>query len=582
MIDKRLFKELARIKGYWPIQAAVSIAAVFLAILQYTTLGRFIDGAIFKNNKENQLVSLLVLFVLFFFSKAAITILKDYYGKITGGKIKASLKKEAIKTVIGKGTVLLRQENSTELASVILSSVDNLEQYFTEFIPHLVYVGVSTPIILLYVFYLDPISAIIMAITAPLIPVFMILIGKTGEYVNKKQWHTLKEMNGYFSEVLKGLMTLKLFSRIDRQVEKMKELDGEFRGNTMSVLRITFLSALVLELLTTLSTAVVAVSLGVRLLTGHIDFYSSFLVLLLTPEYFQPLRQMGAKYHIANNGKLAANSLYGIIEESGSEESATETIQGLRTSESKTENRFVLEIENLKYSYNVGQTVLDGINLSFEGNKLIAIAGDSGVGKTTLSMLIMGYDKNYEGLIKINDMDIKKLDSLALRAQIAYVPQKPVIFNGTLLENIKLGNEDASKAEIEEAISLSGMKLYIEALPNGINTVLGEGGHPLSGGQNQMISICRAILKKTNLVILDEPASALDVESEEVLAEVLIGLKKKKAIIIIAHRISTLALADHIFYMENGEISEQGSHRTLLKNNSSYGKIISEWGPYFD
>ena len=151
-----------------------------------------------------------------------------------------------------------------------------------------------------------------------------------------------------------------------------------------------------------------------------------------------------------------------------------------------------------------------------------------------------------------------------------------------MLENIKLGNENASSAEIERAISLSGMKLYVNALPKGIHTLLGEGGHPLSGGQNQMISICRAILKNTNLIILDEPASALDVESEEMLAEVLIGLKKEKAIIIIAHRISTLALADYIFYMENGKISEQGSHRTLLKNNSSYEKIISEWGPCFD
>ena len=440
--------------------------------------------------------------------------------------------------------------------------------------------GLCVPFILIYAFYLDPISALIMLFTAPLIPIFMILIGKTGEYVNRKQWHTLKQMNGYFSEILKGLLTLRLFHRVSYQVEKMKALDGEFRKSTMSVLRITFLSALVLELLTTLSTALVAVSLGVRLLNGNINFYSSFLVLLLTPEYFQPLRQMGAKYHMANNGKMAADSLYEILNKDLKEKAFISNVdrreEYLKATEAYTETS--LEIEGLVYSYDKENTVLKGLSLSLKGNQLVALAGDSGVGKTTLGMLIMGYDKTYKGDITVNNKNMKALSGVEIRKAIAYVPQNPILVDGTILENILLGKDHPEKKEIDQAVENSGMKSFLSLLPNGIETVIGEGGHPLSGGQKQTIGICRALLKETSLILFDEPTSALDVESEELFMAVLNKLKKEKCIVIIAHRISTLALADWIFYIENGIVTETGTHKELLEKNGSYGKTNFRMG----
>jgi len=293
---------------------------------------------------------------------------------------------------------------------------------------------------------------------------------------------------------------------------------------------------------------------------------------------------MGAKYHMANNGKMAADSLYEILNKDLKEKAFISNVdrreEYLKATEAYTETS--LEIEGLVYSYDKENTVLKGLSLSLKGNQLVALAGDSGVGKTTLGMLIMGYDKTYKGDITVNNKNMKALSGVEIRKAIAYVPQNPILVDGTILENILLGKDHPEKKEIDQAVENSGMKSFLSLLPNGIETVIGEGGHPLSGGQKQTIGICRALLKETSLILFDEPTSALDVESEELFMAVLNKLKKEKCIIIIAHRISTLALADRIFYIENGIVTETGNHKELLEKNGSYGKQISEWGAYFD
>lgn len=574
MFDRRLIRELKRIKGFWIKVAVAAIAVVTLTIFQGQKLAWIIDGIIIKKVGITNILGVVAFLAFIILAKNISAFLYEYYHRLCAIKIKEHLRDRLVKDILLMGPVKLRDKSSGALSSVVQTGIDQLEPYFSEFIPQLVMVMASTVLVLASVMWVDWISGVIMLVTVPFIPVFMILIGKMATNVNQQQWKKLQQMNGHFLDVLRGLPTLRLFGRLKRQAEIVKEVNEAFRGTTMKVLRIAFLSALVLELVATISTALVAVSLGIRLIYGRMDFYNAFFVLLMVPEYYQPIRQLGAKFHAAIGSRAAADEVYQYLnnrDEARHKEGSSGNVMTNEEMPSQVE----VAIQNLCYTYDNGHQVLNDVTIHIPWGKKIALVGPSGGGKSTLTAILLGFVHGHTGNIRINNHLRDDFSTDAWRRYFAYVPQNPKLFKGSLLDNLIMANPEAAMDDVEEVVEKVGMKNWVTGLPEGYNTYIGEGGIALSGGQAQLVVIARALLKKAPILIMDEPTSALDSETEARINHVLNEAFKGKSVFIIAHRMPTIMNSDRIYYLENGKIIEVGNHEELTRLGGHYYKNMN-------
>lgn len=564
MIDRRLFAELKNIRLYWQKTTMAALAIVVFTLLFNVQLARFVAGVLTKvstpdfGSAPNGLVLLpgALTLVALAFLKAVLTGWADYDARQTGLKIKRLLRRRLMDRFLALGPVRLKAENTGSLSTVFQEGVEAVEPYYAEFIPQLVLTGLTLPLALVVVFTQDWISGLIMVFTAPLIPLFMILIGKLSAAVNARQWRELKRLNGHFLDVLRGIKTLHLFMQENNQIERVDLASQQFRRTTLRVLRVSFLSALTLELTATISTALLAVSLGVRLLYGQLDFYPAFLVLLLAPEYYQPLRQFGAKFHTATGAQSAADAIQTWLNRMDLQHIPTESTGTPAPIATSFENHPSIVLENLSYSYQPETIVLHDLNVTIPAGQKVALTGPSGSGKSTLAALILGFLKPQSGRVLIGNQDLSCLSLKDRQRLIAYLPQYPYIFADTLAANLRLGCPDADEKEMTELLAELGLKSWLEQLPEGFMTIVGQGGQPMSGGQAQRIGLARALLQHTPILILDEPTSALDPETESYIHAVLNRRSQACTILMIAHRSSTLRHADRLILLSEGQIVE--------------------------
>lgn len=571
MFDKRLFKELRNMKQYYIIGTAASIVAVSLTIGQALILSNIISEVFIKKSLFATVKRSLFLLLLIIALKAIISGGLEYFNRKSAIEIKSRLRKRLIKALILEGPIKLRNESNGRLVSMVEEGVEAFDAYYSEFIPQLIMIMISIPMILYFVSRRDLLSGIIMFFTAPLIPVFMILIGKMAQYFNDTQWKSMQKMSGHFLDILKGLSTLKLFGKSKAQREVIWKVSENFSESIMGVLKISFLSALVLELIATISTAILAVTLGIRLLYGKIYFDAAFFILLMAPEYYQPLRGLGAKFHAAMSAKSAADNIFPILDGVEGKDILDENNKKVKI---KFEN-IKIDIDELEFSYNGDKKVICNMNMNIVANEKIALVGASGGGKSTLIAIIMGFLKDYSGSIAINGVQLRSIELEAWANNFAYVPQHPKIYKGTILENLSVA---APGTKVEEVLTIAkkiGIDTFVSSLPKGYNTLVGEGGIALSGGQIQLIAIGRAYLKCTGLVILDEPTSALDIDSEKMIGSALDSISEGRTVITIAHRIPTIINSDTIYVIEEGKIIEKGRHEELIKNNGLYSKLLA-------
>ncbi|HDL18908.1 MAG TPA: thiol reductant ABC exporter subunit CydD [Bacteroidetes bacterium] len=565
-LDKRLLQQLNGLRILVSGTIGLGLLVAIMTIAQAFYLSKTINLVFLHSRTLADVSPCLIYFGIFSLFRSLFHYgQQNIAGKIAF-KVKTDLREKIVRHLFKLGPIYIKSGRTGELSNTILKGIDSLDAYFSQYIPQ-IFLSALVPVgILLAVFPLDILSGIVFLITAPLIPLFMVLIGDTAETLTKKQWHTLSRLSAHFLDVLQGLTTLKIFNRSKDQIAVIAKISDHYRIATLKVLRVAFLSALTLEMLATISTAIIAVEIGLRLLYAKIDFQSALFVLILAPEFYLPLRQLGTKFHAGMEGVAAANRIFTILEEPAEHSSARPVLFNLRSEE--------IVFDTVSYGYKSKQ--LNAIeNLSFRilpGAK-VALVGPSGAGKTTIASLLLKFIRPDCGRICVGQHNLSDISAPEWRKQIAWVSQNPYLFHAGVAENIRLAAPGATEAELITAAKLANIHHFIDSLPEKYATDIGEKGARLSGGEAQRIAIARAFLKDAPFIILDEPTANLDPEIEAMIHDSIQTLTRKKTVLLIAHRLSTVHDADQIIVLVGGRIREKGDHSELIRQDGIYKKL---------
>jgi ATP-binding cassette subfamily C protein CydCD len=549
-----------------------------LTIGQARALSLTVAG-IFLDHQSLQGVSHLLRGLIFFIvGRSVLVWVGEVSAKAVAIRVKHNLREQLFAHILKLGPAYTRRERTGELTAAVVEGIEALDAYFSQYLPQLVLSAIVPISILLFVFPLDLLSGLIFILTAPLIPIFMILIGKAAETLTNRQYLTLSRLSAHFLDSLQGLTTLKLFGQSKRHTRSIEQASEQFRKTTMSVLRVTFLSALVLELAATLSTAVIAVEVGLRLLYARMTFEDAFFLLILAPEFYHPLRMLGLRFHAGMSGTSAARKIFEILD-LPLKADQTPAAGNLKTAltpnlEPGTPNHLpCITFDGVSFTYpDETEPALENIDLTIHPGQHLALVGASGSGKSTLVQLLLGFISPNAGQILVDSRPMGQTPIEGWRQKIAWVPQKPFIFNTSIADNIRLGKPDADRDALRAAAQAAHLDTLIESLPEGYQTVVGEGGARLSGGETQRLALARAFLKDAPILILDEPTSHLDPINESRLEESIQNLigqtassrnmcgEQSRTVITIAHRLNTITQADQIAVLEAGKLIECGTY----------------------
>jgi ATP-binding cassette subfamily C protein CydD len=553
-----------------------------LLIIQAWGVAHIMDAVAFGEAPLAALRGWLWMLLILFTTRALLAWLAEQSAFRGAARVKVAVRDRVYAHLQALGPAYLAGERTGALVEALTKGVEDLEPYFARFLPALSLSALLPLAILGVVFPLDWLSGLVMVLTAPLIPFFMILIGKGAERLNQEQWKELSRMGGHFLDVIQGLTTLKLFNASRREAEVIARISDDYRMSTMKVLRVAFLSSAVLEFFSTVSIAILAVFIGFRLYQldlpipdwialPRIGFFYGFLILLLAPEFYLPLRSLGTHYHGRMEAVAAADKLIEVLETPAPERPTAAARLAVRAPTAVCFDR-------VHFAYEPGREALTGASFDIRPGGRIALVGPSGAGKTTVINLLLGFICPTEGSILVDGQDLAGLDVEDWRSRLAWVPQSPRLFQGSLLDNIRLALPEADMEAVDEAARRAHAAEFIRALPEGYETLVGEGGAGLSGGQVQRIALARAFLRDATLVILDEPTANLDPESEDLVQKGIDELAEGRTLLVVAHRLATVRRADRILVLDDGQVVESGAHDSLMEARGLYYRMVNAYG----
>ncbi len=538
-----------------------------LILWQSWLLSRVVNGVFIDQRTLAEVIPWLRIAIAVILFRVIFTIANETLAGGLAVKVKTNLRSAMLEKINRMGPFFLKGEKTGELATTAMLGLDALDAYFGHFLPQVLLAALLPLIILVVVFPLDALTAVVFLITAPLIPLFMVLIGKLSQNHTQRQWTALTRLGATFLDTLQGLRSLMMLGRTRDRAVDLQLASERYRQVTLTVLKITFLSAFALELIATISTALVAVEIGLRLLYARMAFEQAFFILLIAPEFYLPLRNLSLRYHAGMAGVTAAKRIFDLFD-------LPEPTVSIVTSK-PAEKRFTagskIEFKDVSFSYpESNQPALDGINLTLEHGKHYALVGASGSGKSTLAALLMQFIQPSSGTIQINAENINLWPPDVWRQQLAWIGQRPFIFDASMAENITLGRSLPEGGSLGQLLQVSGLERLVASLPEGVETRLLETGSRLSGGEAQRVALARAFLKDAPLVILDEPTAHLDVDLEEIIMQATRALLENRTSVTISHRLSTVKESDEILVLERGRIVERGNHDYLAALDGVY------------
>lgn len=486
------------------------------------------------------------------------------------GRVKMRLRAALLRHVASLGPAATAGRSTGEAATVVLEGVDALDAYVSRFLAHLGVLVVLPPLVLVVVLPRDWISGLVLLVTAPVIPLFMVLLGLGAEKLNRQQWLRLLRLSGRLLDGLQRLTTLRLLNAGDREAERLAAAAEDYRKSTMAVLRVAFLSTLALEFFATVGIALVAVLIGFRLLDGALGFEAAFFVLLLAPEFYAPLRQLGLDYHARMEALAAAERILDLQAEPSLPAGGERPVLG---------PALTIECEGMSFAWEPDRPALRDFSLRLVPGEIVALVGPSGAGKSTLLSLLLGLLRPQSGRVLANGHDLATLDPAHWLGHVAVVPQRPHMFEGSVLDNIRLADPDAGLDRVRAAARLAAADGFIAALPRGYDTPLGEHGETLSGGQVQRLALARAFLKEqAGLLLLDEGTAGLDRGTEAAVADAIRRLAAGRTTLIVTHRLATVGLADRVVFLDEGRIVEQGPRAALQADDGRFARLLSDAG----
>ncbi len=551
-----------------PLGASVAANALggLTLIAQAWLLARVVDAVVIGGRGLDAvwpwLWALLGVFVL----RTVATAAGDAVAFEAGARVVLAVRSALQAHIVALGPSWTRRQRTGDVTSTVFDAAESIGRYYVGYLPQRTLVAFIPLAILAFVVPTDWVSAIILTVSAPLIPIFMVLIGRGTEALNQAQWRKLAQLAAHLFDAIEGLTTLKLFNASRAEISSIARSSDDYRTSTMEVLRVAFLSSLALEFLATVSIAMVAVYIGFRLYYRELHFLPGFAVLLLAPEFYRPLRAMGTQYHARMEAIGAADAIVALLDTPVP--LAVERRGSLPAGPIRQ-----VRFEQVGFSYDATPT-LDGIDFTLARGRRGVLVGASGAGKTTVSQLLLGFLTPTRGRITVDGVDLATLPAAAWRARIAWLPQRPTLFHGTVLDTIRLGRPDADPARVRWAIEQAEASRLIAGLPQGLDTMLGERGQGLSGGEIQRLALARVFLEDADLVVLDEPSAALDHDTAAVVARSIDALSSRCALLVIAHRLETVRDADEILVLQRGRIVERGRHCDLAASGATYASVM--------
>lgn len=541
-IDPRLLRYARATRFFLAAVVALGLVGAALVIAQAMLVAEVVVGGFEDGLTVSGLRTPLLLLAAVALGRGFVAWLTELAAHRASSAVKSELRGRLVERASGLGPDWLSGQRTGSLIALATRGVDALDDYFSRYLPQLGLAIVVPVAVLARIVTEDWVSAAIIVVTLPLIPLFMILIGWATQSRMDRQWKLLSRLSGHFLDVVAGLPTLKVFGRARAQAESIRSITSQYRRATLKTLRIAFLSSFALELLATLSVALVAVTIGMRLVHGELDLYTGLVVLILAPEAYLPLRQVGAQYHAAAEGLSAAEEIFAVLETEPAVGGSQDVPRSLR-----------LELEGVTVRHpGRAEPSLHAASLVVEPGETVALVGPSGIGKSTLLGVVLGFTTPVEGRVRVGGTDLSALSPERWREQIAWVPQRPHLFAGTIAENVRLARPDADDTEVMTALREAGAQEFVEALPGGTGTVLGEDGAGLSAGQRQRLALARAFLADRPLLLLDEPTASLDGETEAGIVDAVRRLAAGRTVLLVVHRPALLSVADRVVTLEPG------------------------------
>ncbi|MGG4108691.1 thiol reductant ABC exporter subunit CydD [Paenibacillus lautus] len=562
--------------------AVCTLAQSMAILLQAKWLAEAIS-ALFAGSTLQEQGETIALFLLAFLARHGISAVQQGIAQRFAEETGTSLRKQLLDELFRKGPSFVRSEGTGNVVTLVLEGIGKFRKYAELTIPRMMGASITPALVWLYVFMTDRISGIILLVTMPILIVFLILVGLAARKQTERQLDSYRMLSNHFVDSLRGLTTLKFLGQSRKHSESIQQVSEGYRAATMRTLRVAFLSSFALDFFTMLSVASVAVNLGLRLINGSLELLPALLILILAPEYFLPVRMVGADFHATLDGKQAGEAMQSMIQEARKGRSCDITFKIKDNSEPNSpqpqfqwDNHSVLELSGIGLRHEeLGPASLENVSFRIPGQRKIGIVGESGAGKSTLIELLGGFLAPTSGVMELNGVKLEDRNRQAWRTEVTYMPQQPYLFGATLADNVRFYAPEASTAQVEAAVEAAGLSDLVKSLPGGLAEMIGGGGRTLSGGQAQRVALARALLGGRRVLLLDEPTAHLDIETEYELKETMLSLFQDKWVFLATHRLHWMQDMDYILVLHQGRVVETGTHEELIARQGVYYGLIT-------